>query len=87
MCWLHQIFGGVVTEIVHFVWIDKCTIVEEENAKHKQLSELKTLIRQKYPIAVAENSIERALKLSQNKLRRPKEKRTEEIIPFLSTQP
>ena len=49
-----------------------CAIVEVENTKVKRLSELKISLKQLY-------------KISLNKLRKPKEKRTEEIIPFLST--
>ena len=63
-----------------------CTIAEEEETKLKWLSELKTSLRkQKYPIALIENSMKRALQVPLNELRKPKEIRREEIIPFLST--
>ena len=63
-----------------------CAIVEEEETKLKRLSELKTSLRkQKYPIALIENSIKRALQVPLNELRKPKEKGREEIIPFVST--
>ena len=63
-----------------------CAIVEEEETKLKQLSELKTSLRkQKYSIAFIENRIKRALQVPLNELRKPKEKGREEIIPFLST--
>ena len=63
-----------------------CTIVEDENTKLKHLSELKTSLKQqKYPIALIQNSIKRALQLPLNKLRKPKGKITGEIIPFPST--
>ena len=39
----------------------------------------------KYPIALRENSIKRALQIPLNKIGKPKEKRREEIIPFVST--
>ena len=42
--------------------------------------------QQKYPIALIENSIRRALQIPLHKLRKPKEKVAEEIIHFLSTQ-
>ena len=61
-----------------------CAIVEEE-AKLKRLSELKTLRKQKYPIALIGNSIKRALQVPLNELRKSKEKGREEIIPFVST--
>ena len=63
-----------------------CAIVEEET-KLKWLSELKTSLRKKkkYPIALIGNSIKRALQVPLNELRKPKEKRREEIIPFVST--
>ena len=59
--------------------------IEEENTKLKRLSDLKTLKQQKYPIALIENSIKRALQVPLNELMKPEEKGTEEIIPFLST--
>ena len=63
-----------------------CTVVEEENVKLKRLSELKTSLKQqKYPVALIGNSIKRDLQIPLHKLRKPKEKRTEEIIPFFST--
>ena len=63
-----------------------CAIVEEEETKLKWLSELKTSLRkQKYPIALIENSIKRALEVPLNELRKPKEKGREEIIRFVST--
>ena len=63
-----------------------CAIVEQEETKLKRLSELKTSLRkQKYLIALIENSIKRALQVSLNELRKPKEKGREEIIPFVST--
>ena len=63
-----------------------CAIVEEEETKLKRLSELKTsLKKQKYPIALIENSIKRALQVPLNELRKSKEKGREEIIPFVST--
>ena len=63
-----------------------CAIVDEEETKLKRLSELKTSLRkQKYPIALIKNSIKRVLQVPLNKLRKPKEKGREEIIPFLST--
>ena len=63
-----------------------CAIVEEEETKLKRLSELKTsLKKQKYPVALIENSIKRALQVPLNELRKPKEKGREEIIPFVST--
>ena len=50
------------------------------------MSELKTSLKQQnYPIAVIENSIKRTLQIPLNELRKPKEKRAEEEIPFLST--
>ena len=61
-------------------------IVEEEETKLKRLSELKTSLRkQKYPIALIENSIKRALQVPLNTLRKAKEKGREEIIPFVFT--
>ena len=63
-----------------------CAIVEEEETKLKRLSDLKTSLRkQKYPIALTENGIKRALQVPLNELRKPKEKGREEIIPSLST--
>ena len=63
-----------------------CTIAEEEDTKLKRLSELKTSLKQqKYPIALTENNIKSTSQITLNKLRRPKEKRTEEKTPFLST--
>ena len=63
-----------------------CAIVEEEVTKLKRLSELKTSLRkQKYSVALIENSIKRALQVPLNELRKPKEKAREEIIPFLYT--
>ena len=62
-----------------------CAIVEKENTKLKWLSELKTSLKQKYPIALIENSIKRGLQIRLNELRKPKEKIAEEVIPFLST--
>ena len=44
-----------------------------------------SLRKQKYPIALTENRIKRALQVPLNELRKPKEKRREEIIPFVST--
>ena len=44
-----------------------CAIVEEEETKLKRLSELKTSLRkQKYPIALIENRIKRALQVPLN---------------------
>ena len=69
------------SEIFHFAWLE-----EEEEAKLKRLSELETSLRkQKYPIALIENSIKKALQEPLNELRKTKEKRREEIIPFVST--
>ena len=48
------------------------------------MSELKTLRKQKHPIALIENSIKRALQVPLNKLRKPQEKGRSEIIPFVS---
>ena len=63
-----------------------CAIAEEEEAKLRRLSELKTSLReQQYPIALIENSIKRALQVPLNDLRKPNEKGREEIIPFVST--
>ena len=63
-----------------------CTIVEEEGTKLKRLPELKTSLKQqKYPIALIENKIKRALQIPLNELREPKQKGAEEIIPFTST--
>ena len=63
-----------------------CAIVEEEETKLKRLSEPKTsLKKQKYPIALIENSIKRALQDPSDELRKPKEKGREEIIPLVST--
>ena len=60
-----------------------CAIAEEEETKLKRLSGLRASLRkQKYPIALIENRIKRALG---NELRKPKEKGREEIIPFVST--
>ena len=51
-------------------------IVEEEKTKLKWLAELQTsLKKQKYAIALKENSIKRALQIPLNELRNPKEKR------------
>ena len=63
-----------------------CAIAEEEETKLKRLSELNTSLRkQKYPIALIENSIKKALQIPLKELRKPKEKGREEIIPFVST--
>ena len=63
-----------------------CAIVEEEETKLKRLSEIKTSLRkQKYPIALIENSIKTTLQVPLYELRKRKEKVREEIIPFLST--
>ena len=61
---------------IPFCWAGRiCAIVEGET-KLKRLSELKTLLRiQKYPIALIESSIKRALQVPLNELRKPKEKR------------
>ena len=80
MCLLHQINREVASEIFHFVWLDASVLLL------KKKTELKTLKQQKYPIALTENSIKRALQILLNELSKPKEKGTEEIIPFLSIQ-
>ena len=50
------------------------------------MSQLKTSLRnQKYPTALIENSIKRALQVPLKELRKPREKGREEIIPFGST--
>ena len=75
MCPLRQITCEVASEIFHFFWLDACAIVEQEETKLKRLSELKTSLRkQKYPIALIENSIKRALQVPLNELRKSKEK-------------
>ena len=52
-----------------------CAIVEEEETKLKRSSEIKISLRkQKYPVALIENSTKRALQVPLNKLRKPKEK-------------
>ena len=60
-------------------------LLKKKNMKLNRCSELKTLKQQKYLIALIENSIERALEIPLNEVRKSKEKRTEEIIPILST--
>ena len=62
-----------------------CTIVEKEN-ETKTVFRAKSIIKTTkiYCIALIENSIKIDLQIPLNKLRKPKEKRTEEIIPFLS---
>ena len=66
MCPLRQI----TREVVSFCLARRiCAIVEEEEAKLKRLSQLKTsLKKQKYPIALIENSIKRALQVPLNEL-------------------
>ena len=62
------------------------TIVGEQYIKLKRLPELETSLKQeKYPTALTKNSTKRTLQIPLNELRKPKEKRTEEIIPFPST--
>ena len=81
-----QITLKVTSEIFHFVWLDASELLlKRKNMKLNRCSELKTLKQQKYLIALIENSIERALEIPLNEVRKAKEKGTEEIIPFLST--
>ena len=62
-----------------------CTIVEEEDMKLKQLIELKISKQQKYPIALIENSIKRALQIPLNELRKPKKgSRRNNTLPLYS---
>ena len=77
MCPLRQITREVASEIFHFVWLDASVLL----LKKKKTS----LRKQKYPIALIENSIKRALQVPLNELTKPKEKGREEIIPFVST--
>ena len=50
------------------------------------MSELKTSLKQqKHSIALIENNIKRASQIQLNKLRKPKEKGADEVIPFIST--
>ena len=57
-----------------------------ENQKH--LSELKgNLKKYDYPINVITNGITKALEIPQNELRKPKEKQTDEVLPFNPNNP
>ena len=63
-----------------------CMIVENEKSRTNKLKELKqTLRRQKYPEKIIENGIAKALKFSQNDLRKNKERKESNILPFIST--
>ena len=66
-----------------FGWVHLC-YCWRRNHKTKTVIWAKNIKTTKYPIALIENSIKRALQISLNKLRKPKKKRTEEIISFLS---
>ena len=71
---------------IPFCLARRICIIFEENTKLKRLSELKaSLKQQKYPFALMENSIKRALQIPLKELRKLKEKGTEVIIPFVST--
>ena len=63
-----------------------CTIVSDENLRSIRLSELKsTLINRKYPITVINTGIDKAREIDINVLRTPKNKETNNIIPFVNT--
>ena len=63
-----------------------CTILENENVKEKRCKELKrTLLEQKYPKSLIEDSILRAKEIPLEILRQPKTAKNEEIIPFTFT--
>ena len=63
-----------------------CTIVENQQQKLKHLSELKeNLNRYDYPVNIITYVIKKDLEISQNELRKPKEKQTDEVLPSIST--
>ena len=61
-----------------------CAFVEEDT-KLKRFAKPKTVKQQKYPILLRRNNIKRALLKPLNELKESKDKRTEEMIPFLFT--
>ena len=61
-------------------------VASEIQNKTKTVVRANIIIKKtKYPIALIENSIKRALQVPLNELMKPKEKGREEIIPFAST--
>ena len=65
-----------------------CTTVENQQHKLNHLSELKkNLKKYDYPVNVITNGIKKALEIPQNELRRPKEKQTDEVLPFNPNNP
>ena len=62
-----------------------CTIVENQQQKLRHLSELKENLEKKYdyPVNIITNGIKKALKIPQNELKN--QKKTDEVLPFIST--
>ena len=61
-----------------------CTVVENQQQKLRHLSELKEdLNKYDYPVNIITNVIKKALEIPQNKLGEPKEKQTDEDLPFI----
>ena len=57
-----------------------------ENQQKKLRKELKeNLEKYDYPINTITNGIKKALEIAENGLRKPKEKQTDEVLPFIST--
>ena len=60
--------------------------MENQQQKLKHLSELKeNLNRYDYPVNIITYVIKKDLEISQNELRKSKEKQTDEVLPSIST--
>ena len=62
-----------------------CTIVENQQQKLRNLSELqKNLKKYDQPVSIIANGIKKAQEIPQNELRKPKEKQIDEVLPIIS---
>ena len=99
--WMHSYFKSTETcwclpsssshtnhckKITLFTLVERiCTIVENQQRKLRHQSELKeTLQEYDYPNIIT-NGIKKALEIPQNEIKKPKEKQTDEFLPFIST--
>ena len=63
-----------------------CAIVIDEQLREVRLRELRAFLRrQKYPLGLINDSVEKAKQLSITELRTPRPKTNSDIIPFVNT--
>ena len=63
-----------------------CTILRNQQQKLTPLPELKeNLKKYDYPVIIITHGIKKPQENPQNELRKPKEKQTDEVLPFIST--